>query len=427
MSKSNNVIVVIPARYNSTRLPGKPLLDIAGKPMVQHVYEKALLAEGVDDVVVATDDQRIVDAVNKFNGKVVMTSSSHISGTDRIVEVMKTFPSDIYINLQGDEPLVRHQDISKLAALMKKNHIPVGTLYHIIDANEALNPNTVKVVLDNNGQALYFSRSAVPYSRKNEGVKYYKHIGVYAYTSEVLNIYTNLQPSMLETAESLEQLRLLSSGIRIHGIEVDKTGPGVDTPECLEKVRAIFSGTTESTLQNPLENIKLVITDVDGVLTDGAIIYNEQGECLKQFHVRDGLGIRMLIESGIQVAVLSGRDSKTLRKRIEDLGISSFLLGVKDKAKACDKLMQNAGVLKHQTACTGDDTIDLPAFNACGYSFAVADAPSYIKSQASHILKNKGGKGAFREVSDLILTAQKKSDIFNSAAGFETIMSGSAQ
>lgn len=176
-----------------------------------------------------------------------------------------------------------------------------------------------------------------------------------------------------------------------------------------------------------LRDIRLVITDVDGVLTDGGIYYSAEGECLKRFHVRDGLGMRMLQECGIQVAVLSGRDSATLRKRIADLGVTLFRFGVKDKATACRDIMAGAGVTVEQTACIGDDSIDLPAFATCGVSFAVADAPEYVKRAATHSLRLKGGEGAFREVADLILTATGNEAVFSSQEGFASVMHRMAQ
>ncbi len=167
--------------------------------------------------------------------------------------------------------------------------------------------------------------------------------------------------------------------------------------------------TTE--LQEKLKQVKFVITDVDGVLTDGLLHYDANGEALKSFHVRDGLGIRMLMEAGIQVAVLSGRDSAILRKRIADLGIKLAFLGKLEKESACFELCRQAGVALEQTAYIGDDSVDLPAFAVCGLSFAVADAPDYT-------LGLGGGKGAFREMSDMILNAQGKAEIYNSAQGF---------
>lgn len=428
MSELQRVALVIPARFGSSRLPGKPLADLLGKPMVQWVYEKALQVASAQAVVVATDDQRIVDAVHAFGGNVVLTSPNHPSGTDRLVEVMSQVEADIYINLQGDEPLVRPEDVEYLAqGMLTDISIDVGTLYHSIDDEEAHNPNAVKVVLGHQGNALYFSRSPIPYPRdvdQHPGFK--KHVGVYAYRKRILEQYATLPASALEQTEQLEQLRLLSAGLHIRAFEVAPTGPGVDTPECLEKVRAILAGETYIPA-SPLSKVKLLITDVDGVLTDGGIYYDASGECLKRFHVRDGLGMRLLEESGIRVAVLSGRDSATLRKRVADLGVTLYAFGVKDKEAACFALMAEAGVTSEQTACIGDDSIDLPAFEACGLSFAVADAPSYVKHRATGVLTLAGGQGALRELADAILVAHGKSEVFNSAAGFHAVSHRTAQ
>ena len=419
--------IVIPARYASTRLPGKPLADILGKPMVQHVYERALAVPGVDTVVIATDDQRVLEAVRGFGGRCVMTSPDHPSGTDRLAEVMQTVDADIYINLQGDEPLVRPADIALLADGMRADSaVQVGTLCHAIEAQEARNPNTVKVVLAANGDALYFSRAAIPFARDDAPASYLKHVGVYAYRREVLAAYSALPAAMLEQAEKLEQLRLLAAGLRIRAFQVAPSGPGVDTPECLARVRALMAGEVPASLP-ALADIRLVITDVDGVLTDGGIYYDATGECLKRFHVRDGLGMRLLEENGVRVAVLSGRDSPTLRKRVADLGITLYQFGVKDKHAACRELMEQAGVEVKQTVCIGDDSIDLPAFAACGLSYAVADAPVYVQARASAVLVKEGGKGAFRELADAILVAQGKEHVFGSAEGFSTVMGRVAQ
>lgn len=426
-SSEQRVAIVIPARYGSTRLPGKPLADIAGKPMVQHVYERAQQVAQAHVVVVATDDERVAQAVRAFGGECVMTSPDHPSGTDRLAEVMAQVDADIYINLQGDEPLVRPGDIEALAAGMVSDpSVNVGTLCHAIDAHEAGNPNTVKVVLATNGNALYFSRSPIPYARDDEAARYLKHVGVYAYRRSVLAEYAGLPQPMMEHAEKLEQLRLMAAGYCIRAYEVEPTGPGVDTPECLEQVRAIMSGQPLATRMT-LADVRLVITDVDGVLTDGGIYYDATGECIKRFHVRDGMGMRLLEENGVRVAVLSGRDSATLRKRVADLGVTLCQFGVKDKKAACEQLMAEAGASAQQTACIGDDSIDLPAFAACGMSFAVADAPVYVQAVATQTLKAAGGTGAFREVADAILNAQGKADVFGTAAGYAKVMAKMAQ
>ncbi|HEN8707037.1 TPA: 3-deoxy-manno-octulosonate cytidylyltransferase [Pseudomonas putida] len=421
------VAIIIPARYGSTRLPGKPLADIAGKPMVQHVYERALEVTNVQKVVIATDDERVAEAVRGFGGQYVMTSSDHPSGTDRLTEVMKEVDADIYVNLQGDEPLVRPLDIEQLVnGMLVARDVQIGTLCHPIDAIEARNPNTVKVILANNGDALYFSRSPIPYARDSEAAEYLKHVGVYAYRRSVLRDYSSLRQPKIEHAEKLEQLRLIAAGYCIRAFIVDPTGPGVDTPECLKQVNAIIKGETPEPLPT-LADIRLVITDVDGVLTDGGIYYDATGECLKRFHVRDGMGIRLLEENDVRVAVLSGRDSETLRKRVNDLGVTLFQFGVKDKLAACEQLIAAAGVTRFQTACIGDDCIDLPAFMACATSFAVADAPAYVRAAATQTLSKEGGNGAFREVADAILMAQGKDAVLGNANAYAKVMSKMAQ
>lgn len=176
-----------------------------------------------------------------------------------------------------------------------------------------------------------------------------------------------------------------------------------------------------------LSKIKLVITDVDGVLTDGSLYYSEQGEALKHFHVKDGLGIKMLLACGVQVAVLSGGDTPILRRRIKDLGIPLYQLGKMSKRQACLELMQQAGVLPEETAFLGDDTLDLPAFEACGLAVAVNDAFDYIKQQADLVLSRNGGQAAFRELSDLILKAQGKEAVYASATGFMQVVEKMAQ
>lgn len=231
-------VIVIPARYGSSRLPGKPLADILGKPMIQHVWERACEVRGIAEVVVATDDQRVADVVTGFGGRAIMTSPNHVSGTDRMVEVMQALPADAYINLQGDEPLIRPTDVQKLVdGFLQRPDIEVSTLCHPISAEEAGNPNMVKTVLDMNGVALYFSRSPIPYPREAGHASYLKHVGVYGYSARVLRRYGTLPQSMAEKSESLEQLRLLHAGVRIHVFQVEPTGPGVDTPEGLEEVR----------------------------------------------------------------------------------------------------------------------------------------------------------------------------------------------
>ena len=238
-----SMIAVIPSRYASTRLPGKPLVDICGKPMVQHVYERVRRVSLFDEVLVATDDERILNAVEAFGGAACMTSPDCPSGSDRLIEVAKSHPADVYVNVQGDEPLVEPASIEKLArAMLDDPSLQMGTLCYPISAEQAQNPNLVKVVRAHNGNALYFSRSPIPFPRSG-GIapQYFGHLGMYAYRREFLMNFGNLPYSPLENTEKLEQLRVLQAGIAIRVLEVEATGPGVDTPEDLEAVRRILT------------------------------------------------------------------------------------------------------------------------------------------------------------------------------------------
>ena len=241
-----NITAIIPARYASTRLPGKPLLDIAGKPMIQHVYERAREAVLVNRVIVATDDGRILDAVKRFGGEVVMTSDAHKSGTDRLAEVAAALESDIIVNVQGDEPLIEPAMIDEaIRPLMEDVSIVMGSLKaEIRDEAELNNPNIVKVVVDRNDFALYFSRYPIPYFRDASPLSlltgHFKHIGLYVYQRGFLLEYSGMPQTPLEEAEKLEQLRALENGYRIKVPTTRLQSVGVDTEEDLEKVRRIL-------------------------------------------------------------------------------------------------------------------------------------------------------------------------------------------
>lgn len=238
------VLCVIPARYASTRLPGKPLSMIAGKPMIQHVYERACQAQMPDEVIVATDNELVEKAVAAFGGKAVMTSPNHPSGTDRLAEVALMYPDvDVIVNVQGDEPMIPPEVIDNLAKAFEADaELNMATMKVAMDEADYDNPAAVKVVTDLNGYALYFSRSLMPYPRnKPEGYKVYKHVGIYAYRRNFLLKYAALQPTPLEKAESLEQLRALENGYKIKVLESDFKGIGVDTPEDLAAVNELFA------------------------------------------------------------------------------------------------------------------------------------------------------------------------------------------
>lgn len=397
-------VAVIPARYGSTRLPGKPLLDICGKPLIQRVWEVVAQVPNIDEIIVATDDDRIAKTVQDFGGKVMMTSSDCQSGSDRVREVAQTVEADVYVNVQGDEPLLEPSAIEKLLEVFAQDaNVQVATLCSPISREEAQSPNQVKVVRDRAGNALYFSRALLPFVREaNETADYFGHIGVYAYRREVLCAFTSLPASPLEQAEKLEQLRFLQTGIPIRVIEIPRMGVGVDTQEDLERVRTVIQERRRTEAMERLKHVKLVVTDVDGVLTDGGLYYGPDGECLKRFNARDGLGVKLLQNTGIQVAILSGRDCPALRKRIEDLGITEAVLGQLDKGAALAGIMERCGVTADKVAFIGDDASDIDAFELCGVSVTVWDAPEYVKERADFVLDNCGGRGAFRELVDII-------------------------
>lgn len=239
---SVSIVAIIPARYQSSRLPGKALADIGGRPMIEHVYRRTMAARGVTTVIVATDDERIADAVRAFGGQAAMTGAHHPSGTDRLAEVAAGLPCDIVVNVQGDEPLIEPSMIEDaVAPLLTDRGLQMSTLRRrIIDPAEWHNPNVTKVVVDGDGYALYFSRAAIPYTRAGcPPAPAWRHVGLYVYRRECLLRLTMLPPTAMEQAEALEQLRALENGIRIKTIETEHDSIGVDTPEDLARVRRL--------------------------------------------------------------------------------------------------------------------------------------------------------------------------------------------
>lgn len=244
----SKIIGIIPARYASTRFPGKPLVDIAGKTMIQRVYEQASKAKSLSKVVIATDDERIADEVKRFGGEFVFTASHHQSGTDRCAEVIEQLPGfNIVINIQGDEPFIEPAQIDLLASCFTEAKVELATLIKPIQSQESIyNPNSPKVVIDVNGRAMYFSRSPIPFIRNGEpGVwaekhQFYKHIGIYGYRTEALKAITKLPPSSLEIAESLEQLRWIENGFYIQTKVTDLETVAIDTPEDLLKLNKLL-------------------------------------------------------------------------------------------------------------------------------------------------------------------------------------------
>lgn len=234
--------IIIPARYGSSRLEGKPLLEVLGKPIIQWVYEKAQVAKLADMIIVATDDKRIYDCVKFFGGDVEMTSTEHKCGSDRIMEVVSRHPEISYIcNLQGDEPLIKPESIDDVIRNVKDDaSADISTLIRVLkDEEEINNPNLVKCVIDNKGFALYFSRSKIPFERNSNIATFYGHLGIYGYKRKALESMTTLPQTPLEKTESLEQLRALENGMKIKTSVVDFVPVGIDTKEDLEKFKQI--------------------------------------------------------------------------------------------------------------------------------------------------------------------------------------------
>lgn len=241
-----NIFVIIPARYHSTRFQGKALARILDKPMVQHTYERAKRAESVKDVVVATDDNRIVDAVAAFGGKALMTSDDNRSGTDRVAEAsekMGLAPHDVIINVQGDQPLLDPRCLDQVTGPFRKEpDVEMSTLaYAIVRESEITNPKDIKVTFDSKGYALYFSRAPIPCGRDPETpYDTYKHLGVYAYTRRFLEVYRKLPSGRLEEIEKLEQLRVLEHGLPIRVVVTPYDSPEVDAPEDIPRIESLM-------------------------------------------------------------------------------------------------------------------------------------------------------------------------------------------
>jgi 3-deoxy-manno-octulosonate cytidylyltransferase (CMP-KDO synthetase) len=240
------VVVVIPARYGSTRLPGKPLVSLAGKPMIQRVYERAKMAKRVDQVIVATDDERIVKAVQEFGGEARMTRGDHRTGTERVAEVAAHVDGNVFVNAQGDEPLLDPAAIdTAVEALLEDPPASVATVATPVKAlSDVMDPNVVKAVLDFDGYALYFSRAPVPWVRDTAGkvhVKYWKHLGLYVFQRDALLEYPTLPQGELERIEQLEQLRWMENGWKIRVAEVEHDAVSVDVPEDVARVEKLLA------------------------------------------------------------------------------------------------------------------------------------------------------------------------------------------
>jgi len=236
-------IAVIPARLASMRLPRKMLREIHGRPLAVWVYQAVRSSPLLDDVIVATDSEDILEACHRHSCNARMTSAKHRSGTERVHEVSQSVDAEVYVNVQGDEPMIRAEHISALVDLMKDSNIPVGTLKTPAAKADVANPNAVKIVTDLRGRALYFSRSTVPYDRDGSRPRYFKHLGIYAYRKPALDWFVSLSESSLERAERLEQLRFLENGIPVYAAETPYDSIGVDTEDDFARVSEMLAGT----------------------------------------------------------------------------------------------------------------------------------------------------------------------------------------
>ena len=239
------VIAMIPARYGATRFPAKLMQDLCGKPVIVHTYQRVKDTQLFDEVYVVTDDDRIEKAISEVGGRVIRSKKEHNSGSDRLAEASQDLPVDIIVNVQGDEPFTNKENLEKVIDIFAKDvdkTVDVASLMEVItEPEEIANPNNVKVVVNRQNEALYFSRSVIPYQRADVGVPYYKHIGIYAYRKAALQRFTELLPSVLEETEKLEQLRYLENGYKIRLALTNIPTIGIDTPDDLEKARIRLS------------------------------------------------------------------------------------------------------------------------------------------------------------------------------------------
>jgi 3-deoxy-manno-octulosonate cytidylyltransferase (CMP-KDO synthetase) len=233
------IIAMIPARYAATRFPGKLMQALGNKPVIRHVYDNAVATGLFDDVVVVTDSEIIFNEIKLHGGKAVMSKKVHESGSDRIAEAVSEINADIIINVQGDEPFLKKEPLEKLIRLFNDPSVQVASMMRKISAEEAINPNAVKVVVDKYNDALYFSRSAIPFAR-DEAAQYFLHVGVYAYRKNALLSFTQWPASALELTEKLEQLRYLENGVKIRMAKTDYINISIDTTEDLEKAKKLL-------------------------------------------------------------------------------------------------------------------------------------------------------------------------------------------
>ena len=371
--------ILIPVRMGSSRLPNKPLKDIAGKPLLKWVIDLAQNINFKATLKVLTEDKIIKDYVDSLGVDCFLTEKLHKNGTARILEIIDSINSDFIINLQGDEPLVNPIDLSNLYETIKSGDSDIASICHEVDNLEAADPSNVKVVFDMNQYALYFSRSKIPYGAKT----FYSHKGIYAFKRAALEKIKFLRASFLANFEDLEQLQWLENNMSIKMLITKNKSIGVDTQDDLIKAE-------NALLSN---NIKALICDIDGTLTNGLVWYGDKGEVLKSFNVKDGLAIRKLLSKGFKVAFISGRDSAPLRIRAKELGVEFVKFNQVDKKKGCLELLKEMKLGPKNVAYIGDDESDIPCCLLIPFSFAVNNSHQDLIKISRFHLKEKGGEG----------------------------------
>ena len=386
--KNRNCTILIPARMGSSRLPNKPLKEIAGKPLLKWVIELAQNINFEASLKVLTEDKLIKDFVDSLGVQCFLTDKFHKNGTARILEILESIDSDFIINLQGDEPLVNPIDLSNLYEMIKSGDSDIASICHEVDNLVAEDPSNVKVVFDMNQYALYFSRSKIPYGAKT----FYSHKGIYAFKKDTLQKIRFLKSSSLANFEDLEQLQWLENNISIKMLITKNKSIGVDTQDDLIKAE-------NALLSN---NIKALICDIDGTLTNGLVWYGENGEELKSFNVKDGLAIKKLLSKGFKVGFISGRDSAPLRIRAKELGVEFIKLNQSDKKKGCLELINEMNLGSANLAYIGDDETDIPCCLLIPFSFAVNDCHKDLKKISRFHLNLKGGEGVINEFIEIL-------------------------
>ncbi len=381
--KNKNCTIIIPARMGSSRLPNKPLKQIAGKPLIKWVVELAQNVNFKASLIILTEDKIIKEYIESIGVECFLTDKLHKNGTARILEILDDIDSDFIINLQGDEPLVNPIDLNDLYEMINSSNADIATICHEVDSLEANAPSSVKVVFDIHQYALYFSRSKIPYGAKS----FYSHKGIYAFKRNALEKIKFFKSSYLGDLEDLEQLQWLENNMSIKILITKNKSIGVDTQDDLMKAE-------NALLSN---NIKALICDVDGTLTNGLVWYGDSGEELKSFNVKDGYAIKKLLSKGFKVGFLSGRDSEPLRIRSKELGVKFVKFNQSDKKKGCLELINEMKLQAENVAYIGDDESDIPCCALIPFSFSVKDCHQDLKKVSRFHMEVKGGEGVINE------------------------------